>query len=109
MSAATASSAGAMALHGPHHSAKKSTTTGSDDFSTSWSKFASDTESVAPPLGIELVSLGCPMRAHMARHTRGKWNRCRERREGPLRRQGSPGRVAIADVVPHPASLLESP
>src|SRR6185436_10618387 len=59
-SVATASSAGAMALHGPHHSAKKSTTTGSADFSTSWSKFASDTESVAPPLGIGPVSFGLP-------------------------------------------------
>ena len=47
ISAATCSSAGAMALHGPHHSAKKSTTTGSDDCSTSFSKLASDTRSVA--------------------------------------------------------------
>src|SRR5262245_61501266 len=46
-SVATASSAGDMALHGLHHSAKKSTTTGSDDCSTSASKFASETKGVA--------------------------------------------------------------
>ena len=40
--------AGAMALHGPHHSAKKSTSTGSVDFKTSLSKSASDTDNVAP-------------------------------------------------------------
>src|SRR5882757_3923973 len=35
---AISSSAGAIILHGPHHSAQKSTTTGSADFSTSLSK-----------------------------------------------------------------------
>jgi hypothetical protein len=30
-------------LQGPHHSAKKSTRTGSVDFKTSWSKVLSDT------------------------------------------------------------------
>src|SRR5215468_7620108 len=37
------SSAGAIIRQGPHHSAQKSTTTGSLDFSTSDSKSASDT------------------------------------------------------------------
>src|SRR4029078_1016001 len=60
ISLATASSAGAMALHGPHHSAKKSTSTGSDDLSTSCSKVASETRCVAPPLGMGPVSLGLP-------------------------------------------------
>src|SRR5665647_2984992 len=36
------SSAGAIMRHGPHHSAQKSTTTGSADFNTSASKLASD-------------------------------------------------------------------
>jgi hypothetical protein len=30
-------------LHGPHHSAQKSTTTGCDEASTSWAKVASVT------------------------------------------------------------------
>src|SRR5689334_1699062 len=37
------SRAGAIILHGPHHSAQKSTTTGLADLSTSASKFASET------------------------------------------------------------------
>src|SRR3984893_7337842 len=41
--AAISSSAGAIIRHGPHHSAQKSTTTGSADLSTSASKSASDT------------------------------------------------------------------
>src|SRR6185437_14304052 len=40
---AISSSAGAIMRQGPHHSAQKSTTTGSDDFNTSDSKLASDT------------------------------------------------------------------
>src|SRR5438128_7461397 len=40
---AISSSAGAIILHGPHHSAQKSTTTGSAAFSTSVSNVASDT------------------------------------------------------------------
>src|SRR3954465_6193468 len=40
---AISSSAGAIILHGPHHSAQKSTTTGSALFSTSASKSLSDT------------------------------------------------------------------
>src|SRR6185295_15322312 len=40
---AISSRAGAIIRHGPHHSAQKSTTTGLVDFSTSTSKFASDT------------------------------------------------------------------
>src|SRR5215216_4339073 len=43
ISVAISSSAGAIMRHGPHHSAQKSTTTGLVDFSTSASKFASDT------------------------------------------------------------------
>src|SRR6185312_16201342 len=38
---ASASSIGAMALHGPHHSAQKSSSTGVSDFSTSCSKASS--------------------------------------------------------------------
>ena len=49
-------SAGAIALQGPHHSAKKSTTTGSDDCSTSCSKLASETKGVAP---LMVWSPGC--------------------------------------------------
>src|SRR5262245_52528434 len=40
---AISSSAGAIMRHGPHHSAQKSTTTGSADFRTSASKVASET------------------------------------------------------------------
>src|SRR5471032_3082911 len=39
---AISSSAGAIMRQGPHHSAQKSTTTGSADFNTSDSKLASD-------------------------------------------------------------------
>src|SRR5690606_16234010 len=42
-SSASWSSAGAIILHGPHHSAQKSTRTGSDDCSTALSKSASPT------------------------------------------------------------------
>src|SRR6185312_1842281 len=38
---ANSSSIGAMALHGPHHSAQKSSSTGVSDFSTSCSKASS--------------------------------------------------------------------
>ena len=40
--AAISSSAGPIILQGPHHSAQKSTTTGVSDWSTSFSKDASD-------------------------------------------------------------------
>src|SRR6185369_3057870 len=50
---ASSSSAGAIILHGPHHSAQKSTTTGWALFKTSASKSASDT--FATPMG----HLGC--------------------------------------------------
>src|SRR4029077_7400629 len=50
---AISSSAGAIILHGPHHSAQKSTTTGSALLSTSASKSLSDT--FATPIG----HLGC--------------------------------------------------
>src|SRR5207302_1755627 len=52
---AISSSAGAIILHGPHHSAQKSTTTGSVLFSTSASKSLSDT--FETPIG-HLGSLG---------------------------------------------------
>src|SRR5918994_5228077 len=41
LSAASSSRNGAIVLHGPHHSAQKSTTTGRSDFSTSASNEAS--------------------------------------------------------------------
>src|SRR4051812_1029091 len=47
ISAAISSSAGPIMRQGPHHSAQKSTTTGSADFSTSWSKLVSVTFMVA--------------------------------------------------------------
>src|SRR4249919_232108 len=54
-SLATSSSAGANILHGPHHSAQKSTSTGCPDCSTSLSKVASETCLIAAdmenPLG----------------------------------------------------------
>jgi len=43
MAPAISSSAGAIIRQGPHHSAQKSTTTGSADLSTSDSKVESDT------------------------------------------------------------------
>src|SRR5580704_14502912 len=46
---AISSSAGAIMRHGPHHSAQKSTTTGSADLSTVASKSASDT--LETPMG----------------------------------------------------------
>src|SRR5438093_5968381 len=46
---AISSSAGAIIRHGPHHSAQKSTTTGSEAFSTSDSNVASDT--LPTPMG----------------------------------------------------------
>src|SRR3954467_9376747 len=49
MSLASSSSAGAIILQGPHHSAQKSTSTGSFDFSTSVSKLASVTAVVIGP------------------------------------------------------------
>src|SRR6202008_1055580 len=52
---AISSSAGAIILHGPHHSAQKSTTTGSVALSTWASKSASET--LPTPMG-DLFSLG---------------------------------------------------
>src|SRR3569833_2086323 len=52
---AISSRAGAIMRHGPHHSAQKSTTTGSLAFSTSASKLASDTL----PTAMELPRLVC--------------------------------------------------
>src|SRR5262245_27605998 len=47
ISDAISSSAGPICLHGPHHSAQKSTSTGWPDFSTSASKLSSETLVVA--------------------------------------------------------------
>src|SRR5436309_11955915 len=44
---ATSSSIGAIILHGPHHSAQKSTSTGSLDFSTCSSNWSSLTWAIA--------------------------------------------------------------
>src|SRR5262249_28829452 len=83
---AISSSAGAIMRHGPHHSAQKSTTTGSADFNTSDSKLASDTLPTA--MAITLLSLKrgnrpqksvragtyeCSLQA--SRHSRGRVNR----------------------------------
>src|SRR3974390_697109 len=46
-SVASSSTMGAIARHGPHHAAQKSTSTGLSDFSTSESKFASVTSTIA--------------------------------------------------------------
>src|SRR5208282_2045940 len=54
ISVAISSSAGAIMRHGPHHSAQKSTTTGSLDLMTSLSKLASVTLAVA-----DMISSGC--------------------------------------------------
>src|SRR5579859_7294271 len=40
---------GAIARHGPHQVAQKSTRTGLSDFKTSWSKFASVTSTIPLP------------------------------------------------------------
>src|SRR3569833_1380177 len=53
-SSAIFSSTGATAWHGPHHSAQKSTSTGSPDWRTSWSKVVSVT-SVAIQLFLSRV------------------------------------------------------
>src|SRR5258705_4745989 len=46
---ASSSRAGSIALHGPHHGAQKSTTTGFPDCSTSRSNVSSVTERIASP------------------------------------------------------------
>src|ERR1700758_5150109 len=50
ISVAISSSAGAIMRQGPHHSAQKSTTTGSEDFSTSSAKDTSVTLIVLAPI-----------------------------------------------------------
>src|SRR5262249_23890417 len=55
ISVAISSSMGPIILHGPHHSALKSTSTGPEDFNTSLSKLASVTALVAAPIGISKV------------------------------------------------------
>src|SRR3954471_13852189 len=73
---ASSSSAGAIILHGPHHSAQKSTTTGSAHLSTCASKSASDT--FATPIG-HLGSLksflGCGRNALQVAGTYGRRGR----------------------------------
>src|SRR5690242_18948894 len=48
-SVATKSMVGVIWRHGPHHSAQKSTSTGTSDRSTSWSKLASVNSNVFKP------------------------------------------------------------
>src|SRR5260370_41598850 len=60
---ATSSNTGANILHGPHHSAQKSTSTGFADCSTSLSKVASETCLIAAVMGSE----ACLIAAVMAR------------------------------------------
>src|SRR5262249_55202596 len=74
------SSAGAIMRQGPHHSAQKSTTTGSLDLSTSASKVASDT---LPTAMGHLVQIAIVPSATGARGSG------RERREGSPERQGA--------------------
>src|SRR6266702_3575255 len=77
---AISSSAGAIIRHGPHHSAQKSTTTGSCALSTSASKVASDT--LPTPMG-HLVFL--PKKGRVRRPR----NRRSERRNAGRERQGA--------------------
>src|SRR6266699_69542 len=80
--AVISSSAGAIIRHGPHHSAQKSTTTGSCALSTSASKVASDT--LPTPMG-HLVFL--PEKGRVRRPR----NRRAERRNAGRERQGAAG------------------
>src|ERR1035441_5518543 len=57
--AATASMIGAIALQGPHHTAQKSTRTGSSLLSTSWSNVASLTSRTPTPDMILLAVSDC--------------------------------------------------
>src|SRR4051812_10557854 len=59
-SAAISSSTGATILHGPHHSAQKSTSTGLSLPRTSLAKLASVTVTVLPAMKCSLSLLGCP-------------------------------------------------
>src|SRR4051794_31471261 len=60
--AASSSSAGAIALHGPHHGAQKSTTTGRRALSTSLSKVSSVTSRIARTLPPEAHERHAPDR-----------------------------------------------
>jgi hypothetical protein len=55
ISPAISSNAGAMVLHGPHHSAQKSTKTGFDDCSTSSEKLSSVTGKVDIHISLNLI------------------------------------------------------
>src|SRR5690242_14534739 len=74
------SSAGAIMRHGPHHSAQKSTTTGSDDLSTSVSKLASEVLPTAMEAPLDLSKWtpsarregAEPMDAHSERQARSR-------------------------------------
>src|SRR5437868_15473220 len=75
MSLASSSSAGPISLQGPHHSAQKSTSTGSFAFSTSASKLASVTAVViCPDLGqcLEVVNVGTALPARQGSHSRAQ-------------------------------------
>src|SRR3712207_637219 len=61
-SAAISSRTGATILHGPHHSAQKSTSTGLSLPSTSSAKDASVTVTVLPAMVVLLVARGRPER-----------------------------------------------
>jgi len=75
---AISSSAGAIIRHGPHHSAQKSTTTGSADFRTSDSKVASET--LSTPMDHLVVVEGA---------NRGPSGKCAERMGDHRERQGA--------------------
>src|SRR5687767_2374762 len=64
LSAASSSRNGAIILHGPHHSAQKSTTTGRSDFSTS----ASNEESEVLMIAIVEPLVGCLRRGRPPAH-----------------------------------------
>src|SRR5215467_147753 len=75
MAPAISSSAGAIIRQGPHHSAQKSTTTGSADFKTSASNVASDT--LLTPMGMPRFVL---LVRGIAPVAEGRWSESMERR-----------------------------
>ena len=58
-SAAISSRIGAIILQGPHHSAQKSTSTGSDEEPTSSSKVVSERFTMAPAMGGLVTRVDC--------------------------------------------------
>jgi len=75
-SPASSSSMGAIILHGPHHSAQKSTTTGVADLRTSCSKFDSDRETMfAAVMGSRrLGSIGLSQQKLVGRSADAYWS-----------------------------------